>query len=444
MSLEVKHIPQDYRTVYNPVEVVMYETSSTVRNYTGFAYLIDVKDGSTTVGRLKVPPTTNGYGRFDLSGIMESYLTTDIGTLNGTNIESIFFNTNSWKQFTLEFGWIHYLGGTATTSIPQDVTIGDASPVASVNLVVINGALPNYRRDLVNFYDYQSTDYYLKFITNATTRRFLTNQPKGVSQNNVKNLSLEYTDEGYLYILYDQSIGVFDSVELQTYDSSGSDLDLSVLSLQNLSSQRHLRIPSAPTTLNAIVSSRVSTGSQPIVATTATSYSLQLKNGSAYVSEKMWFNIDTACRYETRRLEFLNSLGGFDYYNFTKVSRHTEDIERKFFKTTPNDLNTSTGAIDYSIANREKVQYYTKSISKMKLISDWVDADKFNWLLELIESPEIYLLDSYTAPSGSTEIRRLPIKNIENNWEEKVNAVDNIFNLEIDLEFSMDNFRQRF
>ena len=95
MSLQVKHIPQNYRTVYNPVEVVMYETSSTIRNYTGFAYLIDVKDGSTTVGRLKVPPTTNGYGRFDLSGIMESYLSSDLGEINGTNIESVFFNNNS-------------------------------------------------------------------------------------------------------------------------------------------------------------------------------------------------------------------------------------------------------------------------------------------------------------------------------------------------------------
>ena len=33
MSLEVKHFPQDYRTVYNPVEVVAFETSGTVRAY---------------------------------------------------------------------------------------------------------------------------------------------------------------------------------------------------------------------------------------------------------------------------------------------------------------------------------------------------------------------------------------------------------------------------
>ena len=189
--------------------------------------------------------------------------------------------------------------------------------------------------------------------------------------------------------------------------------------------------------------SRVSSGSLPAVSSNATSYTINLRTETSTGSELFHFNIDTECRYETRRIEFLNSLGGFDYFNFTKVSRHSEDIERKFFQTTPNDL-TSTGAIDYSISNREKVQYYTKSMPKMKLTSDWIDYNTYNWLLELIESPEIYLMDSYTAPSGSTEIRRIPIKNINGNWEEKITSIDKVFNLEIDLEFGIDNFRQRF
>ena len=46
MSLEIKYLPQQFRTVYNPVEVVLYETNNTTRNYPGFAYLIDVKDGA--------------------------------------------------------------------------------------------------------------------------------------------------------------------------------------------------------------------------------------------------------------------------------------------------------------------------------------------------------------------------------------------------------------
>ena len=126
------------------------------------------------------------------------------------------------------------------------------------------------------------------------------------------------------------------------------------------------------------------------------------------------------------------------------MSRHSEQIERKFFKQNADDLAAS-GAINYSISNREKVQYYTKSMPSLKLVSNWISYDKFNWLLEMIESPEIYLIDTYTNDkTGVSYNRRVPIKNIKENWEEKRSDTDQLFNLEINLEFGMDNYRQRF
>jgi hypothetical protein len=443
MSLEVKQLPQQYRTVYNPVEIVLYETNNTTRNYTGFAYLIDVKDGSTLLGRLKVPPTTNGFGRFDLSGIMESYMSSDLGLLNGTNLDSVYDNTNSYKDFTLEFGWVHYNTGSATTSIPQTVTMPNDDEVTSYDLLVFNGSLPKYRRDVVNFYDWQYNNYYQKYTDNTATRKFLSNGPNGGSVNNIYNQKTQYIDEGYKYALYDHVNDVIDQIVIEDYDAHGINISTTVLTVPTLTTFNHLRIPVGPASINKINSSYISSGSQPIINTNATSYYIALKGSGAIASEKFYYNIETECRFETRRLEFLNSLGGFDYFNFTKVSRHSENIERKFFQTTPNDL-TSTGTIDYSISNREKVQYHTKSMPKMKLTSDWIDYNQFNWLLELIESPEIYLMDSYSAPSGSTEIRRIPVKNIEGNWEEKISSVDKVFNLEVNLEFGIDNFRQRF
>jgi hypothetical protein len=443
MSLEIKYLPQQYRTVYNPVEIVLYETNNTTRNYTGFAYLIDVKDGATTVGRLKVPPTTDGFGRFDMSGIMESYISSDLGLLNGTNIDSVYDNTNSYKDFTLEFGWVHYNTGSATYDIPQTVTFPDTTTGTSYDLLTFNGSLPRYRRDVVNFYDWQYNNYYEKYTDNSDSRKFLTNSPNGGSVNNPYNQKVMSTDEGYIYVLYDHANDPINEILLQDYDINNALISTTVLTVPTLTTFNHLRIPIAPASINKINSSYISTGSKPIISTNSTSYYIQLSSTATRASHEFYFNIDSECRFEHRRLEFLNSLGGFDYFNFTKVSRHTEEIERKFFQTTPNDL-TSTGAIDYSISNREKVQYYTKSMPKMKLTSDWIDYNTYNWLLELIESPEIYLMDSYTTPSGSTEIRRIPVKNIEGNWEEKVSSVDKVFNLEVNLEFGINNFRQRF
>jgi hypothetical protein len=442
MSLQIKYLPQQFRTVYNPVEIVLYETVNATRNYAGFAYLIDVKDGATTVGRLKVPPTTDGYGRFDLSGIMQSYMSSNLGTL-GSSLTSVYGNTDSFKDFTLEFGWVHFNTGSATYDIPQTVIFPDTTTGTSYDLTTFNGSLPRYRRDVVNFYDWQYNNYYQKYTDNGGARKFLTNSPNGGEELNPNNQKVMLTDEGYLYSLLDFANDPITQVSIEEYNSSGVSISTTTLNVPSLSSFSHIAIPVAPASLNKVSGSMIASGSQPIISSNAASYHINLLNSSSLASERFYYNIDSECRFETRRLEFLNSLGGFDYFNFTKVSRHSEDIERKFFQTTSNDLQTD-GSINYSISNREKVQYYTKSMPKMKLTSDWIEYNTYNWLLELIESPEIYLMDSYTAPSGSTEIRRIPVKNIEGNWEEKVSSVDKVFNLEVNLEFGIDNIRQSF
>ena len=468
MSLEVKHYPQDYRTVYNPIEIVVLETSATTRGYDGFSYLIDVYNGSSAsanlIGRLKVPPTgTGGFGRFDISGIAESYISTYLIDLNGTNINSAFATNNMDLGLVLQYGWQHYNGGTYTISMNQTVTMPDASSVTESNLIAFNGSLPNYRRDLVNFYDWQTTDYYLKYMPTkfaiisgvASTKKFLTNSPNYPAAYDVnleitsfdsRSQKVRLTDEGFIYALYSTDIQYINYwTESNTGTIAKKTFDISSISTDT----KIIAIPIGPASINAIDPSLFAvSNTQPIIDSNTVNYGVRLNHTRSVPNNTMTdlfsFKIDTECRYETRRLEFLNSLGGFDYYNFTKVSRHSEQIDRKFLKANPSDLNTSTGAIDYSISNREKIQYYTKSTSKMKLNSDWVDVATFNWLLELIESPEVYLLDEYTTPTGTTEVRRIPIKNIEGNWEEKISSTDNIFNLSIDLELSMDNYRQRF
>lgn len=460
MSLEIKHYPQDYRTVYNPIELVMLESDATTRGYTGFAYLIDVYvdaiSSSNLIGRLKVPPTTNGFGRFDLSGIMESYLSSSLGELNGTNLGPQPAAIGNYRDFKLKYGWIHYNTGTATIDMNQTVTLPDSSTDTNTSLITLNGSLPNYRRDVVNFYDWQTNNYYNKYMPTTSsfalnTKKFLTNSPNYLGTYDLnfkptsfsdKNQKVRLTDEGYIYFLVNTDIKKINYI---IKDGSSIINKSFGVNFNPATTTRVVKIPSAPATINAINPADLTSGTQPIITSTVTDYSIYLSETSVNdtMIEYFSFKLDTDCRYETRRLEFLNSLGGFDYYNFTKVSRHREDIERKFLKANPSDL-TSTGAIEYSISNREKIQYYTKSSSKMKLNSDWVDAETFNWLLELIESPEVYLLDDYTTPSGTTEVRRIPIKNIEGNWEEKISSTDNIFNLSIDLEFSMDNYRQRF
>ena len=418
----ITYEPQDYRTVYNPIE---YVATSNQTAQSRFKYLFDVYDGATQIASLKVPADPNGYGRADVHGICESYIKTDLGIINtGATADAFTDNENSYKEFTVKIGEEWFVGSTLNSNPDQEIR----------DVIVYNGCLPNYRVNSVNFADYQATNYYQRFVNNANTRRFLTNSPKGTGANG-NNQSVELTDEGWLYFLYDDAAHALTAFDLTLYNSAGG--VTAIYQIDNnfapLTDVKMLKIPCAPNTINNIASAEiVGTPAQPII-TNETSYKIVLKNGGA-ASEEIYFNIDNECRYEVRRLEFLNALGGFDCFNFTKVSKKSEDIQRKFYKQNADNLNGS-GVIDYNLADREKVQYYTKSMPKMKLTSDWIDAQTFNWLLELIDSPEIYLHENG---------ERIAVKNIEGNWEEKRANVDRSFNLEVNLEFSIDNYRQRF
>jgi len=425
--INVPNTPQDYRSVYNPVEYVA-ESNATANGR--FKYLFDVYDGATQIARLKVPADPNTFGRCDVHGICESYIQTNLGAINSTATADGFTdNPESYKEFTVKVGEEYNVAGVLTQFPDQDIQ----------TIIVFNGSLPNYRGSTLNFYDWQVTNYYTNYTDNTTNRKWLTNAPKGSGANKSDNQSAELTDEGWVYFLYDHTGNPVSDAQYITFDSSGSPLgtyEINIAHLTLLADKYMLKIPSAPNSINNINPTQFSIGTPPVITGSVTSYKIFLLDTfNSVVSEELYFNIDTECRYETRRLEFLNSLGGFDCFNFTRVSRRSEAIERKYYKQNPDNLDSGTGTITYSQANRQKVQYYTKSRPTMKLTSDWVDVSTFNWLLEMLESPEIYLHEGG---------KRIAIQNIDGDWEEKRSDADSLFNLEITLEFGMDNYRQRF
>jgi hypothetical protein len=409
--------PQNYRAVYNAIEYVAISDDT---GETRFKYLFDVYDGATLLGRLKVPADPNDYGRCNINGIAESYISTDLGTIGGTT--GFTGNANSWKEFTVKIGEEYDVGGTLTPDPDQE----------TATVIVFNGCLPNYRGADLNFVDYQANNYFQNYTVNANTRKFQTNMPRGVRPVNSDTQKVELADEGWLYFLYDHSGNPVNKAEIKTYN--GASLVGTFEITNAITADKTLKIPSAPNTLNTVT---LSSGVQPVIPTTGVdSYQIQLLDSSpAAASEVFYFQISSECRYDVKRLEFLNALGGFDCFNFTKVSRISETVERKYFKQNADNMASASGVITYALSDKEKTQYYTKGTPKMKLTSDWISVDTFNWLVELIESPEIYLYDN-----GS----RIAVQNIEGNWEQKLSTADTVFNLEVNLEFSMDNYRQRF
>jgi len=431
-ALFLRHWIDDYRTVYNPIEYVLYESDAVIRAYKGFRYLVDVYDGATLLGRLKVPLDPNQYGRADVHGICESYLTSNVGTIGST--DAFTNNAESWKTFKFKFGEEYFNPATQVweTHAAMLYTRGVHEEQTEEDIIIFNASLPNYRGTTVNFYDWQTTDYYENYTVTGATRRWLTNAPTGAMPVDDNTTKVELTDEGWIYFLYDHASNPITKAGLTTY-LDGVIVAQTAIGLTAGVTENHLRLASGPATINTY-----SAGLIPSSGVDA--YSLNLANGGTQCSEIFYYSITSECRYETRRIEFLNSLGGFDFFNFTKVSRRSEKIERKFFKMNQDNLDSSDGSIDYSISDREKVQYYTISRPSMKLISDWVSVDIYNYLLEMLSSPEVYL---HEADNVTGDMQRIPVKSLVGKWEEKRSKVDSVFNLEVTIDFGMDNIRQR-
>ena len=432
MSLYLRSFVDDWRTVYNPIEYVLEEDNATKLAYKGFRYLVDVYDGATLLGRLKIPLDPNNYGRADVHGVCESYLTSNVGTIGSTT--AFTDNAESWKTFKFKFGEEYFNTSTQVweTYAGMNYTAHGVEDNTEEEVIIFNGSLPNYRGTTVNFYDWQTTNYYQNYTVTGATRRWLTNAPTGATPVDDNTTKVELTDEGWIYFLYDHSGNPITKAILTTYLAGVVVANVDI-ALTGGVTQNHLRLASAPATLNTY-----SAGLIPSSGVDA--YSLTLYNGVTQASKPFYYSITSECRYETRRIEFLNSLGGFDFFNFTKVSKRNEKIERKFFKMNQDNLDTTDGSIDYSISDREKVQYYTISRPSMKLTSDWVSVDVYNYLLEMMSSPEVYL---HEADNVTGAMQRIPVKSLKGNWEEKRSQVDNVFNLEVTIDFGMDNIRQR-
>lgn len=139
-------------------------------------------------------------------------------------------------------------------------------------------------------------------------------------------------------------------------------------------------------------------------------------------SEEFEFDIKYACDYETiKSFVWLNSLGGWDYYDF--IEDKTTDFDRTQVLIS-NDYN------NYIDETTTYEQVFQNSIEDLFKITTFVESqEEYNWLYELIKSSRVYqivnnkyipvvIVDSdYTLQENNKEYKltiqyRIPIKDV--------------------------------
>jgi hypothetical protein len=140
--------------------------------------------------------------------------------------------------------------------------------------------------------------------------------------------------------------------------------------------------------------------------------------------------VDLGCnpKYQSYNLHFMNNLGMFDTAKFGLASRLSMDVNRKGYEKRDYTLNTTS--VTYYDANNKynssKVNYLNQNNFTYKLTMDAPTDAEYEWLDELISSPQIYMeIDSYYYPVN--------LKNTNYEFSKYVNNRMRVLEVEVEM-----------
>jgi hypothetical protein len=389
MSYDLKYEPVAFSSAHGDLVYVVHDTvkANAPLTYPNFKYVADVYVGGAMVSRLKiVPDPVNQFGVFNIGNIVRNYVDSQLTNPNFSAIKSDVLE-NYFAYTHIKFG--NEYGVT---------------PVLTTNLLMSSE---------LNFYNYYTgrlvgvfenlSPYEAKILS---TRPLRTNYMSGTSKYLIPFF---INDSNYDLII-------------SAYTASGSYIsgvtipqtpEISMPVIYNLSAVN----------INAIYPTIIPANAAYYTVT----FDVEDPPGGW---TQLTYRFDIVCepRYTAYTLHFLNRLGGYESYSFSKVSKRGIDITKKDFTKLKYTID-SNGEMSYNngyVMNDDKVTYYGNFKERLELNSDWLTQDQLTWLSELVKSPQVYIEENgFLVPFTITD----------QSFEFKQMASDRHFNLKIAGEY---------
>ena len=364
-DMDIVSNPQAVVPVYNQNWFTINSINSAQQN---FEYVFDIYTGSTTGNtaitslHIQQAPDNTGNVYFSPFRVLESYLSFDRNIQNITSGRTSF---NHIMYYTLGIGEAY---GSSLTG--QTIYSG----LTTFSGLTFNG--------VISYEDYPSW-LYTTYALSGATSKFLTHQP--INAVKVK----DSTDRGTLSYLKTTSGST--NIKLIVTHDDGTTYTNTFTNYSSTGSTPNRfisHIPSGPWNLNNLTSGWFTavTGSV-ITVCTDTKYTLQILSGTTPISEVMTYWIDKKySKYDLNRLQFKNSLGGYDYMNFTLTNRQNLKVDRKSFQKPL--------AHNYVVGDRGATVFIMDANYDYSINTDWLTDAESVWFKELMWSSEVNLIDS--------------------------------------------------
>jgi hypothetical protein len=118
--------------------------------------------------------------------------------------------------------------------------------------------------------------------------------------------------------------------------------------------------------------------------------------GSPCARSIAFFRAEDECRFDTYRLAWINSRGGWDYWNFTKRSEENYSIERKRYRKVIGNYATANANFSFNTYDRGLTERGAFVEKMLNVSTDYLSEAQFEFLKGLSYSDSVYILDGPT------------------------------------------------
>lgn len=345
--------------VTNPVNITVNSNNNGKCN---FRYICDIYLDGVNVYRFKLfPDPSTGYGFFQLSDVLQDYLSEYLTTTSVAGFSAGTSNQNkSVASVYCKFG--EEYDSTLTCD-------GDINTYLNLNtsntFYIYNGVL-----DYEVWPSYVGTEYL--FNSFSTQHKFLTNIPRGTAE-------CTYADNYYLDFLTLNSISSTTKLSISSVNLDGS-TNSATFSSTTLNFKR-IRVNCGPFAINKSLGT-------PFINAGTKYYDVKVLIGGTQSGETFRINITKPKTYRTR-IGFINSLASIDYITFYHRNREKYDINRKTYKRFLTS-NKGSGQWSYEVGDRQLTQYSSNARSSHN-VSTFVLEKTSLWLNELWLSNVVFV-----------------------------------------------------
>jgi hypothetical protein len=404
---------------------------------------------SSAIGTFKTSPNNAAAGMYDFRAIVESYVSADNVAPATSEFKGVSYNNTPVHivdKYSLNENTVRYL--KIRFKVEGATTAGGAVSVIdtedSAQYTLFNGYLK--RTDILdlvtNDFGYDTTRFYLNPVTafGVIPGNWLTNAPTTQYAN--------LLDYGTLS-MYSADLGVdtdLDSITINYYDSTGSsigtedvdntDANGGFTTYGTTTNKQVMYFGCFPAnlqnwsaTFQALVTAGTIQGGY---------YQIKATNSNHFLLDTITINVNcpTLKGYEPIRLAWLNQWGAWDYYTFTMKSAKTTSTQGSTYQQIEGTWNESTYQVNGFKGGKKA--FRVNATEKISMNTDFVSESESEWFEDLINSPEVYILDSYQSQAANPALNQyaIPVRLTTSNFTRKTVANDKLMQYTFEVEKS--------